>query len=181
MNITVFCSARDLSEVYTKPAVEFARLLAGGGHTLVWGGSDGGLMKQIADAAQAAGAKIVGISVELLKDVVRKNADEIIITKTMGERKALLLERGDAIVVLVGGLGTLAEVMEVADFKKLGVHNKPIIFLNTNNFYEGLIKQLNKMHEEGFIQPEINSLLTFARTPQEVMSFLSLSYSDNAR
>lgn len=179
MNITVFCSARDLSEVYTKPAVELAYLIAHGGHTLIWGGTNKGLMKQIADAAQAGGAKIVGISVELLKDVVRKNADEIIIAKTMGERKALLLSRADTIVVLVGGLGTLAEAMEVADFKKLGVHKKPIIFLNTNNFYEGLIKQLHTMHEEGFIAPELNSLFSFARTPQEVMSFLSLSSSDN--
>lgn len=179
MNITIFCSRNDIPEVYTGPAIHLVRLLAHAGHTIIWGGSNIGLMKQIADAAQEEKGKIVGISVDLLKNLVRTNADEMIVAKTMSERKKMLLERADAILIFAGGLGTLAEAFEVIDLKKLGVHNKPVIVLNTNDFYNNLKIQLEKMYREGFIQKEINSLVKFAKTPEEVISMLSLSLPDD--
>ena len=103
MNICVFCSANELPDGYTKPAAELATMIAQAGHTMIWGGSNYGLMKVIADSAQAAGGKIVGISLEFFKNYARPNADEMIIAKTLAERKALFLERSDALVVLVGG------------------------------------------------------------------------------
>lgn len=89
MNICVFCSANDLEEKYTQPGEELARLLAKAGHTLIWGGSDYGLMKVMADGVQQGGGKIVGISMELFKAYARKEADEMIIAKNISERKAL--------------------------------------------------------------------------------------------
>lgn len=78
MNICVFLSAADLDERYTRPAREFGELIGKGGHTLVWGGSDSGLMKVVADGVQEAGGRLVGVSVEFLSAVARPGADEMV-------------------------------------------------------------------------------------------------------
>src|SRR3954451_1244400 len=109
MNICVFLSAADLDERYTRPAREFAELVGKGGHTLVWGGSDTGLMKVVADAVRASGGRLVGISVSFLRQWARDDADQMAVAEDLAERKASLLAASDAVVVLAGGLGTLDE------------------------------------------------------------------------
>lgn len=170
--IAVFCSANELADKYTQPAKEFSRSLVKNGYHLIWGGSDRGLMKVIASEVQQAGGKIIGISVELLKHAARKDADEMIITKDLGERKKTMLKRADAIVVLVGGIGTLDEITEILEFKKHGLHSKPIVILNTENFYEGLKVQLQKMKDDGFIKRPLDQLIFFADSPQEAIDHL---------
>lgn len=170
--ICIFCSANDLADKYTTPAKQLARLLVKNGYGLVWGGSDTGLMKEIASTVQESGGKLIGVSIPRYKDVVRKNIDETIITKTLGERKATMLERSDVIVCLVGGVGTLDEVTEVIELKKQGHHHKPIIILNTENFYEGLKVQFQKMKDDGFIKQDIAELVSFADTPEAVFELL---------
>lgn len=172
MNVTVFCSCRDVGEPYTIAARAFASLVAQNGHTLVWGGSNSGTMKEIADAAQEANGKIVGISVEPIKEKARPNADEMIISKNWPERRSLLLERGDAVVILAGGLGTLDEVTEVLEYKKQGLHNKPVVFLNTNGFYDGFKMQLERMDREGFLPKALSEYLFFASSPQEAIGYI---------
>ncbi|CAM5708359.1 hypothetical protein SVIOM74S_02062 [Streptomyces violarus] len=82
---------------------EFAELLAKGGHTLVWGGSDVGLMKVVADGVQEAGGRLVGVSVRFLSAKVRLGVDEMVVARDLAERKKLLLEKADAVVIMVGG------------------------------------------------------------------------------
>lgn len=173
--LAVFCSANDIDEKYIGPAKEFATLLAQNGYGLVWGGSDTGLMKVIASTVQENNGRIVGVSMELFKNVARENADEMIMTQTLGERKAEMLTRSVAIIVLVGGIGTLDEVTEMIEYKKQKVHNKPIIFLNTDNFYEGLKIQLQKMKADGFISNNVEELVYFADSPQEVIDHVNSS------
>ena len=172
MNICIFCSASDVDEKYTDAARELATLIAHGGHTLVWGGSNKGTMKVIADTAQAAGGKIIGITMELLRASARQNADEMLVMKNLGERKAKLLERSDAIVVLPGGLGTLDEITETMELKKHNVHNKAIVFLNTDGFYDGFKLQLERMNKEGFLPRALSEILFFADTPQDAMRYI---------
>lgn len=177
MNILVFCSAQDVPEPYTKAAAEFATLLARGGQTLVWGGSDRGTMKVIADSAQNAGGKIIGVSMEFFKQKARENADEMIIAKDLGERKQLMLEHADAIVALAGGIGTLDEITEMLARKRHGDHDKPIVFLNTDDFYSGMKMQLDRMKEDGFLGNLGNDVVAgqlayFARTPKEAMRYI---------
>ncbi|WP_432846513.1 TIGR00730 family Rossman fold protein [Amycolatopsis sp. CA-161197] len=172
MNICVFLSAADLDERYTEPAREFAGLVGKSGHTLVWGGSDSGLMKVVADGVRASGGRLVGISVELLRDAARKDADEMVITADLAERKALLLSRSEAVVVLAGGLGTLDEVTEVLELKKHGLHHKPIVLLNTDGFYDGLILQLRRMEDDGFLPLPLDDLVHFAAEPADVLAYL---------
>lgn len=170
--VAVFCSANELAEKYTKPAALFARLLAKHGYGLVWGGSDRGLMKAVASGVKAGKGKIVGVSMELLKHLARKDADEMVVAKDLGERKATMLKRADAIVMLVGGIGTLDEITEILEFKKHGLHNKPIVVLNTENFYEGLKVQLQKMKDDGFINKSLDNLIYFADRPEEAIRYI---------
>lgn len=162
MNICVFLSAADLDERYTRPAREFAELLGKGGHTLVWGGSDTGLMKVVADGVEAAGGELLGVSVEFLSHKARPGLDTMVVTKDLAERKAQLLERADAIVVLVGGVGTLDEVTEILELKKHGRHTKPVVVLNTEGFYDGLKQQFQRMDTEGFLPLPLTDLVFFA-------------------
>ncbi|WP_052398066.1 TIGR00730 family Rossman fold protein [Streptomyces sp. NRRL F-5123] len=150
MNIGVFLSASDLGEQYTEPAREFGKLIGAGGHALVWGGSESGLMKVLADSVQEAGGRLVGVSVEFLQHKARKNADEMIVTTDLATRKAELLRRSDAVVVMVGGTGTLDEATEILELKKHGLHSKPVVLLNSAGFYDGLELQLRRMARVGF-------------------------------
>ncbi len=179
MNICVFCSANEIAEIYTKPADKLATLIGSGGHTLIWGGSDKGVMKIMASGVQKAGGKIVGISMEILREDARLDADEMIITKTLAERKALLLKRSDVIVVLVGGLGTIDEMTEILELKKHKVHEKPVVILNTDNFYEGLKTQFERMGAEGFLPRPLKELIYFADTPEEAIDYLTRAFKDH--
>ena len=172
MNICVFCSASEVAEKYNQPAAEFAKLIGEHGHTLVWGGSDKGTMKVIADAAQSSGGKIIGVTMELLKANARENADEMHVMSSLTERKAMLLEKADAIVVLPGGLGTLDEITEVMELKKHNQHNKSLVILNTDGFYGGFKAQLERMDAEGFLPRSLSELVAFADTPEGAMRYI---------
>ncbi len=175
MNICVFLSAADLDERYTRPAREFAELIGRGGHTLVWGGSDCGLMKVVADGVEEAGGRLVGVSVEFLHDKVRARADEMLIAKDLAERKALLLAKSDAIVIMVGGTGTLDEATEILELKKHGHHTKPVVLLNAAGFYDGLKQQFQRMDEEGFLPLPLTELVFFAEDGTGALAHLEES------
>ncbi|MFG2192714.1 TIGR00730 family Rossman fold protein [Streptomyces sp. NPDC048639] len=172
MNICVFCSAADLDERYTRPAREFAELLGRAGHTLVWGGSDVGLMKVVADGVQKAGGRLAGVSVEFLSHVARTGTDEMVITKDLAERKAEMLARADAVVIMVGGTGTLDEATEILELKKHRIHEKPVLLLNTAGFYDGLEQQFQRMEDEGFLPLPLSELVVFAEDPVRALAHL---------
>ncbi|MYV52793.1 TIGR00730 family Rossman fold protein [Streptomyces sp. SID3212] len=175
MNICVFLSAADLDERYTRPAREFAELIGKGGHTLVWGGSDRGLMGVVADGVEKAGGRLVGVSVAFLAASARATADEMVVAGDLAERKALLLAKADAIVVMVGGLGTLDEAAEILELKKHALHNKPVVLLNTAGFYDGLKQQLQRMDEDGFLPVPLLDLVFFAEDGVGALAYLEES------
>jgi uncharacterized protein (TIGR00730 family) len=172
MNICVFLSAADLDDRYTRPAREFAELLGKGGHTLVWGGSDVGLMKVVADGVEQAGGRLVGVSVDFLAAKARAGADEMVIARDLAERKALLLAKADAVVVMVGGTGTLDEATEILELKKHGKTEKPVVLLNTAGFYDGLKEQFRRMDAEGFLPLPLSDLVFFAEDGESAMAHL---------
>ncbi|WP_256104024.1 TIGR00730 family Rossman fold protein [Streptomyces sp. ODS05-4] len=175
MNICVFLSAADLDERYTRPAREFAELLGRGGHTLVWGGSDAGLMKVVADGVEKAGGRLVGVSVEFLSHKARPGLDAMVVAKDLSERKALLLEKADAVVVMVGGMGTLDEATEILELKKHGHHTKPVVLLNAAGFYDGLKEQMRRMDAEGFLPIPLTELVFFAEDGVSALAYLEES------
>lgn len=170
--ICIFCSAQDLSEIYKNAATNFCTLLAQHGYGLVWGGSNTGLMKVVADAVQEHGGKLLGVSVDILKHVARENADEMIITTDLGERKRVMRDKADGFVTLIGGTGTLDELSEIIEEKKLGFHDKPIVVLNTDHFYDGLLTQYKRMNDEGFLNIPMDKLFAVIDTPEEAITYL---------
>lgn len=175
MNICVFLSAAELDERYTRPAREFAELIGRGGHTLVWGGSDVGLMKVVADGVAETGGRLVGVSVDFLSAAARAEAHEMVVASDLAERKALLLAKSDAVVVMVGGTGTLDEATEILELKKHGKHTKPVVLLNTAGFYDGLKQQFLRMEEEGFLPVPLTDLVFFAEDGVAALAFLEES------
>jgi uncharacterized protein (TIGR00730 family) len=175
MNICVFLSAARLDEKYTRPAREFAELIGRGGHTLVWGGSDTGLMKVVADGVEESGGKLYGVTVEFLAAKARPGLDTMVVAKDLAERKRLMLERADAVVIMVGGTGTLDEATEIMELKKHGHTEMPIVLLNTDGFYDGLREQFLRMEAEGFLQRPLIDLLFFAEEPVGAMAHLEES------
>jgi uncharacterized protein (TIGR00730 family) len=172
MKICVFLSAADLDERYTGPAREFAELIGTGGHTLVWGGSDTGLMKVVADGVRVTGGRLVGVSVDFLRSFARKDADEMVIAENLAERKALLLAGCDAVVVMVGGMGTLDEATEILELRKHRRHDKPVVLLNTAGFYDGLTLQLRRMERDGFLPVPLDELVYIAAHGADALAHL---------
>ncbi|MEU6283658.1 TIGR00730 family Rossman fold protein [Streptomyces sp. NPDC047028] len=175
MNICVFLSAADLDERYTRPAREFAELIGKGGHTLVWGGSDVGLMKVVADGVHEAGGRLLGVSVDFLASRARPGTDEMVIAADLAERKKLLLEKADAVVIMVGGTGTLDEATEILELKKHRRTEKPVVLLNTAGFYDGLREQFQRMEDEGFLPRPLAELVFFAEEPVGALAYLEES------
>ncbi|MFF4601333.1 TIGR00730 family Rossman fold protein [Streptomyces sp. NPDC001339] len=172
MNICCFCSAADLDDRYLTPARQFAELIGKGGHALVWGGSDTGLMKVMADGVQEAGGKLIGVSVEFLVHKARQGVDEMIVAKDLAERKAQMLARADAVVIMVGGMGTLDEATEILELRKHGLHSKPVVLLNTAGFYDGLKTQFARMESEGFLPLPLAELVFFAEDGAAALAYL---------
>ncbi|MER6085423.1 TIGR00730 family Rossman fold protein [Streptomyces sp. NPDC001833] len=177
MRICVFLSAADLDDRYTRPARDFAELIGKAGHSLVWGGSNVGLMKVVADGVQEAGGKLIGISVEFLANKARPGADEMVVAADLAERKRLLLEKADAVVIMVGGTGTLDEATEILELKKHGRTDKPVVLLNTAGFYDGLKEQFHRMEAEGFLPRPLEELMFFAEEPAEALAYLETGRS----
>lgn len=168
-NVGIFCSSRDIDEKYKIQARKLSNLLAESGYHLVWGGTDRGLMEVVASGFKEKGGKIYGVSLQIFHEHARKDADEMIIAKSLGERKAAILDKSDVIVALAGGLGTIDELTDILELKRQKHHDKPILVLNTDNFYEGLILQFNRMEEEGFNNFSLEKEIYFAETPEQIL------------
>jgi uncharacterized protein (TIGR00730 family) len=153
MHICVYCSSsNDIAPSYFDAARALGTALAQHGWPLVYGGGSVGLMGALAEAVQGAGGTVIGIIPQALLDreVGYLKADELIVTTTMRERKRLMDERADAFVTLPGGFGTLEELLEIITLKQLHYHEKPIIIVNVNGFYDALLAQFAHIFEAGF-------------------------------
>ncbi len=142
LNICVFCAASDrVAPHFADAATELGEALARCGHTLVYGGGSIGLMGHLARAAHAHGGRVVGVIPQFMvdKELAYKDADELIISQDMRERKSIMDEQSDAFIALPGGFGTLEELIEIVTLRQLRVHDKPIALVNTAGFYDSLI------------------------------------------
>lgn len=156
---------------YMQAAAELGRELAARGLTCVYGGSCTGLMDQLANSALEAGGKVIGVTVQALKDKeeFHKNLTELHVVPTMHERKDLMVQLSDAFIALPGGIGTFEEFFEVYTLKQLGFHSKPCALLDVNGFFDPVTDLLEKAETEGFLkQPHKESIL-HAQSPQELI------------
>lgn len=175
MNICVFSSSSNaILYVYFKAAEKLGRLIAEGGHTLVNGGANVGLMEAVTLAANSNGAKTIGVIPELMtkRSLASGNLHDVIVTKDMMERKAKMRKLSDAFISLPGGFGTLEEILEVITLKQLSYHNKPIVFVNTNNFYNNLFEQFEHSYKEQFAKELSKKLYFVTESVDEAMDYL---------
>ena len=179
MKICIFSSSSNaINPVYIEEAIKLSKLIGEQKHTLVNGGANVGLMETVLKEAKNAGAKTIGVIPEKLNGhkLASDHADELIVSKDMMERKSIMRDLSDAFIALPGGFGTLEEILEVITLKQLDYHNKAIIFLNTNGFYDDLFKQFERTFDEKFAKPAYRDLYFVANTSEEAISYLK-SYS----
>lgn len=175
MNICVFSSSSNaIADIYFQDAVELAQLIAQKNYCLINGGSNVGLMDVVTREAGKNGAKTIGVIPQKLHDfnLASIHAHEIIVSGDMMERKFKMRELSDAFIALAGGFGTLEEILEVITLKQLSYHNKAIVFINTNGFYDDLFRQFEKSYDEKFAKENYRRLYFIAKSPSEAMEYI---------
>ena len=180
LSLTVYCaSSKRVAQLYLDVATELGRLVAQRGHTLVYGGGNIGLMGALANAAMAHGGKIRGV---ILADFIERgyatDGHEMHSVTDMRLRKRGLDEFGDAYIALPGGFGTLEEILEIISFKSLGFHHKPIVFVNTNGYFDHLLAQFAHGFAEAFIHERFRDLYTAVENPQAALAFIEAVAED---
>lgn len=175
MNICVFCSSSNsVDKKYFQEAENLGLAIGKAGDNLVYGGTNVGLMNQVAVSAKQAGAKVIGVLPKLISDygLSASFLDELIITPDMAERKKILREKSNAFIALAGGFGTLEEILEVITLKQLGYHNSPIVFINTAGFYDSLKAQFELSYQENFAKEEHRNQYFFADNYETALSYI---------
>ena len=176
MKVCVFCSSSNaVDERYRAAADELGRALARAGHGLVYGGSNVGLMHVIARAALDEGAEVIGVMPEFMqrRNLAIDGATRLVITPGMRERKAEMERLADAFVAMPGGFGTLEEILEVLTLRGLGRHEKPVVFLSVDGFYEPLVAFFERLYEQRFASPLTRSLYHVASSPGDALDYLA--------
>ena len=144
------------------------------GFNLVYGGGGLGMMFKNAKAVKENGGNVTGVLPEKLHElgVGDGKCDKLIVTKCMRTRKEKLDSLSDAAIALPGGFGTLEELTEMIVQKQLGYNNKAIVILNTDGFYDDLIKLFDKIIENNFAAKDSNEFYYVAKTPEDAVSYL---------
>ncbi len=132
------------------------------------------MMGALARSVKKNGGRVTGVNLELFvkKGLCYRDADEIIICKTMNERKQIMEDRSDAFIVLPGGFGTLEEFSEVLTLKQLHFHNKPIVLVNINGFYSKLVAWMENIFSENFVKEKYRNLYYVTEHPDEAFSYI---------
>lgn len=175
MNITVYGAAKETIHNEFKIKTEaLGEEMAKRGHTLIFGGGKNGLMGAVARGMTKGGGEIIGIAPKFFKPdgVLYDGCTDFIYTDDMRSRKALLEQKGDAIIVLPGGIGTYDEFFEVLTLNTLGRINKKIAIFNVRGYYDHLFALLSHTAKEGFMEKSVVDGLKFSDNTEELLSFL---------
>ena len=182
MKICVFCaSSEKVEKVYFEAASELGEEIVNQKWELLYGGTNCGLMREVSNAVKNAGGKVTGVIPQCIVDrgVAAQGISDLIITPDMKERKSLMREKADAFIALPGGWGTLEEITEVITLKQLGVHHKPIVFLNINDYYEYFFLFINNICNEGFISKAYDGLYMVVNTVEEAIEYIKNYKTEN--
>jgi hypothetical protein len=173
--VCVYCgSSFGRRRIYREAAADLGREIASRGRDLIYGGGAVGLMGVVADAALAAGGRVVGVIPEALdeREVGHHGISELHVVGSMHERKAMMAELAGAFVAMPGGLGTLEELFETWTWSQLGMHRKPVGLLDVEGYFEPLLRFLESSVEEGFVRPEHRAVLRVRDDPGELLDAL---------
>lgn len=173
--ICVYSSSSNyIDKAYFDLATELGKTIAINKDILLYGGGMRGLMGATATAAHDMGGKVIGVIPEALnqKGIVYETCDELIVTKDIRERKSFMDARSDAFIALPGGFGTLEELLEIITLKQLKYHNKPIVILNINSYYDSLLKQFDSIVDQSFAHHESSLLYHVLPNVKEALDYI---------
>ena len=176
LSLCVYCGSREGDHpAYAEAATAIGASIGQRGWQLVYGGGRAGLMGRVADAALAAGARVVGVIPRSLmeREVGHAGLTELHVVETMHQRKLLMAERSDAFVALPGGIGTFEELFEVWTWRQLGYHDKPVGLLNADGYYDGLLGFLAQTVARGFVSDPQHALLQVAGEPGALLDAIA--------
>jgi uncharacterized protein (TIGR00730 family) len=181
-HVAVYCASADGNlPVFRAEAVALGQAIAAAGLGLVYGGAKVGLMGAVADSALAAGASVIGVLPDILSDseIAHSGLTRLEIVDTMHQRKARMAELADAFLILPGGYGTLEELLEIVTWAQLRLHAKPVILINTANYWDGFLSFLDSAVAAGFLKPQNRALLRSARNAQEAVNIALSEWADD--
>ena len=181
MNITVYLGARDPETPYLASAAkELGNWIGSEGHRLIYGGSKCGLMGELAESVLLAGGEVIGVEPRFFIDAGFEYNDitELIVTKDMSERKAKMIELGDAFIAFPGGTGTLEEISEVVSKICLGHLQAPCIVYNLKGYYDGLKTLYSHMVETGLASRDMLTKVIFAGNLEEIIKAVKCRIRD---
>lgn len=177
----VFCASSELvPKYYVDEARRLGERLADEGWGLVYGGGSTGLMGAVADAVLDRGGEVTGVIPRFMVEVEwqHKGVTDMRHTDDMSQRKQMMIRISDAIIVLPGSTGTMDELFEAVSDKKLGLHNKPIVLLNSDGFFDATMAQLHLMVEKKFMTRRHLEVLSEAHNIDEVINLINSSQSE---
>lgn len=175
MKITVYLGASEGNDPALKTAVqELGRWIGQSGNALVYGGSRSGLMGLLADSVLSAGGQVTGVEPRFFveQELQHNGLTELIVTENMAQRKAKMIELGDAFVAFPGGTGTLEEIAEVMSMASLRQLDAPCILYNLNGYYDSLKALLNEMICKGLSSAQRQAGIHFAADLAQIRALL---------
>lgn len=170
-SVCVYCgSSTSVDDIYKQSAVELGKCLVSEKWTTVYGGSRVGLMGTLADTALAEGGDVIGVMAENLVnyELDHKDLTEIHIVPSMHQRKQMMVDLADAFVVLPGGIGTMDEFFEVITWKQIGLHDKPIVVVNIDGYWDNLDTLVRGIGAKGFMKNDYSHLFRIIDSVEDV-------------
>lgn len=172
--ICVYCgSSSGNNQVYLEGAKALGKELAVQNIELVYGGANVGLMGTIADAVLENDGKVTGVMPRTILDkreIAHKGLTELIAVNSMHERKKIMADLSDGFIAMPGGFGTLDEVFEILTWLQIGVHTKPVGFLNINNYYNKLMDFVSHTVNEGFVRKTHEEMIYLKSNPRDLIN-----------
>jgi uncharacterized protein (TIGR00730 family) len=177
MRVCVFSGSSDgVGEDYALAARELAAALVNRGCTIVYGGTNLGLMLELADAALSHNGRVEGVITEqfLSEGIGHAGLSEIVVATSMHDRKMQMFNRSDAFIALPGGAGTLDEFFESWTWRQIGIHSKPVGLVNTLGYYDKLIEFLNHASDQGFLKRDYIAMLSVESSPVKLLDEMGI-------
>lgn len=175
-SLCVYCgSSRGTNPAFVRTATELGTDMANRGIQLIYGGGRVGLMGACADAVMAGGGKVTGIIPQHLQDreIGHSGLTELKVVDNMHTRKRMMFDLSDAFCVLPGGLGTLEEFFEIVTWRQLGIHDKPIVLLNADGYWNHLVSMIDGIIDDGFAQPAVRQYFSVANSVGRLFDILA--------
>ena len=182
MRVCIYGAAsNNIDKSFIEDGERLGAKLAENGHGVVFGGGANGMMGAVARGAFSAGGEIIGIAPNFFNvdGILFEGCTEFIYTDTMRQRKQIMEEKSDAFIVTPGGIGTFDEFFEIYSLRQLNRHNKKIIILNTNGYYNPLVAMVKSAIEQHFVSKSNLDLLYVCDTVDEVISALTIDDNED--